>query len=166
MARPSSFATRFMSEPTQSLPSAGLLRRLAALVYDVFLLFGLMVVPLFLLTAIRSHSAFANESVAHDLPPIAPAPVMLLYIVCVVGGFYGYFWRKSGQTLGMQAWRIRVDNRSGGRPNLRQCFIRGIGGLISLSLFGIGFLWLLIDRQHSAWHDRLSSTRVVVLPKK
>lgn len=155
-----------MPESTQSLPSAGLLRRLAALVYDVFLLFGLMVVPLFLLTAIRSHSTFSNESVTHDLPPIAPAPVMWLYMVCIVGGFYGYFWHKTGQTLGMQAWRIRVDNCSGGRPNLRQCFIRGISGLISLGLFGIGFLWLLIDREHRAWHDRLSATRVVVLPKK
>lgn len=155
-----------MSEPTQPLPSAGILRRLAALVYDVFLLFGLLVVPLFLLTALRNQTHLANGSVAHDLPPIAPAPVMWMYMVSVVGGFYFYFWRKSGQTLGMQAWRIRVDNRGGGRPNLRQCFIRAVSGVVSLGLFGLGFLWLLIDRQHLAWHDRLSATRVVVLPKK
>lgn len=155
-----------MSEPVQPPPSAGILRRLAALVYDVFLLFGLLVVPLFLLTALRNPAHLANNSVAHDLPPIAPAPVMWLYTASVVGGFYCYFWRKNGQTLGMQAWRIRVDNCDGGRPNLRQCFVRMVSGVVSLGLFGLGFLWLLIDRKHLAWHDRLSATRVVVLPKK
>jgi len=155
-----------MPEQSSSLPTAGILRRVAALVYDAFLLFGLLVAPLFVVTALRSHPTLLGDGVAHDLPPIAPAPIIWLYMLCIVGGFYCYFWRKNGQTLGMQAWRIRVDDNNGGRPNRRQCLVRAATGSVSLLLCGVGFLWLLIDRQHLAWHDRLSGTRVVVLPKK
>lgn len=155
-----------MSKTPASLPAAGLLRRLAALVYDAFLLFGLLVVPLFILAALRYHDArLANGAVVHDLPPIAPPSVMLLYIIGVTTGFYCYFWRRNGQTLGMQAWRLRVDSDRGGRPNWRQCWIRAAIGLLSLAIGGLGFLWLLVDRRHLAWHDRASGTHVVLLPK-
>jgi uncharacterized RDD family membrane protein YckC len=150
---------------TNLLPPAGVVRRLAALVYDAFLLFGLLVVPLFLVTAVRSKPPLPDGSVAHDLPPIAPAPVMFLYMVVVICAFYWYFWRKSGQTLGMQAWRLRLDNAAGGRPGLRQCVLRSSIGLLSLLSAGLGYCWLWWDREHLTWHDRASNTRIVVLPK-
>lgn len=150
-----------------SLPTAGVLRRLAALVYDAFLLFGLLVAPLFIFTAIRSPKVdLQNGSVTHDLPSIAPQPVMLLYMILVSASFYCYFWRRNGQTLGMQAWRIRVDSENGGRPNWRQCLIRATVGLVSLLCAGLGYWWIWIDKNRCSWHDRASNTRVVVLPKK
>lgn len=154
------------AEPIPVLPHAGALRRIAALVYDAFLLFGLLVVPLFILTAIRSRPQLQNDSVVHDLPPIAPPPVMFLYTLAVICGFYWYFWRKNGQTLGMQAWRLRLDDADGMRPTLRQCAIRSAIGLLSLLCGGLGYWWAWWDREHLTWHDRASNTRVVVLPKR
>lgn len=149
------------------LPIAGVIRRIAALVYDAFLLFGLLVAPLFIATAIRSpRQNLPQGTVTHDLPPIAPKPVLLVYMIAVVVGFYVYFWRKSGQTLAMQAWRIRVDSNTGGRPTWKQCFIRAAVGLISLLCGGMGYWWIWFDKQGASWHDRASNTRVVVLPKK
>lgn len=148
------------------LPTAGVFRRLAALVYDAFLLFGLLVAPLFIITAVRSPKAdLQNGSVAHDLPSIAPQPVMLLYMILVIASFYCYFWHRSGQTLGMQAWRIRVDNENGSRANWPQCFMRAAIGFISLVCAGLGYWWIWIDKDRASWHDRASNTRVVVLPK-
>ena len=150
-----------------SLPTAGVLRRFAALVYDAFLLFGLLVAPLFIITAARSPKVdLQDSSVTHDLPSIAPQPIMLLYMILVSVSFYCYFWHRSGQTLGMQAWRIRVDSENGGRASWRQCFIRAAVGFVSLLCAGLGYWWIWIDKQHAAWHDRASNTRVVVLPKK
>jgi uncharacterized RDD family membrane protein YckC len=149
------------------LPSAGPIPRLAALAYDCFLLFGLLVVPLFILTGLRQHSAgLQTDGVIHELPPIAPQPVLLLYIACMIIGFYYYFWRRNGQTLGMQAWRLRLDNTRGGRPSFRQCLGRLAVGFISLLCLGLGYWWIWFDRDRLAWHDRASNTRVVVLPKK
>lgn len=149
------------------LPPANVVRRIAALVYDAFLLFGLLVVPLFIATAVMSpQQNLPQGAVTHELPTIAPKPVLLAYMVVMIVGFYVYFWRKSGQTLAMQAWRIRVDSNSGGRPTWTQCFIRAAVGLISLVCGGMGYWWIWIDKQGASWHDRASNTRVVALPKK
>lgn len=155
-----------LSQTASELPRAGVLRRLAALVYDAFLLFGLLVAPLIILIALRSQPVLPDGAIAHDLPPIAPAPVMLAYMVTIVCGFYWYFWRKKGQTLGMQAWRLRLDSANGTRPSWRQCGVRSAVGLLSLLCGGLGYYWLWWDRAHATWHDRASNTYVVVLPKR
>jgi uncharacterized RDD family membrane protein YckC len=149
-------------------PTAGVLRRLIALVYDAFLLFGLLVTPLLIAIAAMSppHEAVREGSVTHDLPSIAPKPVILAYMLIVVVSFYCYFWRTTGQTLGMQAWRIRVDAESGGRASWRQCFIRAAVGFFSILCAGLGYWWVWIDKNRVSWHDRASNTRVIVLPKR
>ncbi|HEY3697938.1 MAG TPA: RDD family protein [Spongiibacteraceae bacterium] len=150
-----------------ALPVAGVLRRCAALIYDAFLLFGLLVVPLFIATALLSSTMkLQNGNVAHDLPSIAPKPIILFYIAAVIVTFYCYFWRTSGQTLGMQAWRIRVDSNAGGRASWRQCLLRSAVGFCSLLFAGLGYWWIWWDSRHAAWHDRASDTHVVVLPKQ
>jgi uncharacterized RDD family membrane protein YckC len=87
-------------------------------------------------------------------------------MVFMVAGFYYYFWRRNGQTLGMQAWRLRLDIAEGGRPSLRQCLLRMPVGFLALLCGGLGYWWIWIDRDRLAWQDRASSTRVVVLPKR
>jgi uncharacterized RDD family membrane protein YckC len=160
-----------MTESTPEIRSAGVLRRLAALVYDSFLIFGLMVVPLFLLTGLIEHGSPATphtDAVVHALPLVAPKLVVLLYEVAVVLGFYCYFWLRNGQTLGMQAWRLRLDagEQEGRRPTLKQCLLRALVGLASLLCAGCGYWWIWLDRERRAWHDRASGTRVIVLPKR
>jgi hypothetical protein len=36
----------------------------------------------------------------------------------------------------------------------------------SLALAGLGLLWMLVDREHLAVHDRISQSMIVRLPKK
>lgn len=163
----SKFTPDALEVTAAELPSAGVARRLAALVYDAFLLFGMLVAPLFIATAAMSpQQNLPQGAVTHELPAIAPKPVLLIYMIVVIAGFYVYFWRKSGQTLAMQAWRIRVDSITGGRPTWKQCFVRAAIGFISLLCGGMGYWWIWIDKQGASWHDRASNTRIVVLPKK
>lgn len=164
---PSSLPASDITPDSKELPSAGPIGRLAALVYDSFLLFGLLFVPLFILTAIRApRSNLQTDGVVHELPLIGPAYVMLPYTILMIAAFYYYFWRRNGQTLGMQAWRLRLDSRDGGRASIRQCLVRMPLGFLSLLLGGLGYWWIWLDRDRLAWHDRLSNTRVVVLPKR
>ena len=45
--------------------------------------------------------------------------------------------------------------------------LRRLGwAFVSLLPAGLGFAWVLVDPERRAWHDRLSRTRVVVLPKR
>ncbi len=136
-----------------ALPPAGLLRRLLAASYDALLLIALYMVatvPLLLLTG--------GEAIP------AGHPLYLLYLLLLGQLFFGYFWTRRGQTLGMQTWRIRLVNADGGPCQRRQAVRRYFGALLSWALLGTGFLLQLIDRDGLSLHDRLSGTRIVRLP--
>lgn len=137
------------------LPMAGVCRRLAALVYDALLLGALWMLATLLVVA------------AHGGTPIAPGnlPYQLLLVLTAATFFIG-FWLANGQTLGMRAWRLRVERSNGEPLDLRTGIVRFAAGLLSLATLGLGLLWLLIDRDRLTLHDRLAHTRVVVLPGK
>ena len=153
--------------------SAGLLRRIAAMGYDSLLVFSL----LFGATALYgwlarlinpgpSSVTITNDSVVKQIEPVASGPLFNLYLVVIIIAFFVYFWRKSGQTLGMQAWRLRIDSLDGGRINTGQALLRLAVAPLSAACLGLGYLWVLIDREQRSWHDICSRSRVVLLPKK
>ncbi|MBI5040765.1 MAG: RDD family protein [Gammaproteobacteria bacterium] len=54
-----------------------------------------------------------------------------------------------------------VDARSGGRPQVWQVLVRLLGYALSALPLGLGFLWIIWDRRHQGWHDKLARTLVV-----
>ena len=80
-------------------------------------------------------------------------------------GFFAGFWMHGGQTLGMRAWRMKLVTRNGQPISLSQSACRFAAAALALAAFGLGYLWVLIDREKLAWHDRLSGTRLVLVPK-
>jgi len=87
-------------------------------------------------------------------------------LVLLVVGFFGLFWTRRGQTLGMASWRLRVEREDGHLLGWGDTLRRLGWSLLSLLPLGLGYLWILFDPLRRAWHDRLSGTRVVVLPKR
>ncbi len=86
-------------------------------------------------------------------------PLFNLYLLLTVFTFYAWFWHKSGQTLGMRAWKIRIVSEFGGNPSWQISYLRLIFALLSIACFGLGYLWRLFKPY--TWHDRLSQTRVI-----
>jgi len=131
---------------------AGLTRRLAAAAYD-----GLLLVAAWL----------AATAV---LMPLVRAPIpahsgwFQAYLIAVSFLFFGWFWTHGGQTLGMRAWRLRVVSADGGRVPWRRALLRFLAAALSWGLAGLGVLWCLADAKRRTVHDRLSGTRVVLLP--
>ena len=80
--------------------------------------------------------------------------------------FFGWFWLKNGQTLGMQAWRLKLVGFDGGQPTAGHIVIRCLGATLSAACFGLGYLWCLVDSRGRYWHDYLSRTELVLLPKQ
>ena len=128
-------------------PPASLIRQLAAMLYDSLLIVAI----LFVVVAI---SIVFNQGEA-----IESRPVIYIFIFLVVLVFYGWFWSKSGQTLGMQVWKIRVVSKSGTNPSWSISISRIIFAIFSIACFGLGYWWRLFKPY--TWHDRLSQTRVV-----
>lgn len=145
----------------ETRPSLG--RHLLALVYDTFL-----VVPIIMLTTalimglyvtILPPPAAQNDVVA--LPPTAVQAGALLSVAV----FYFIFWRRGGQTLGMQAWRIKLVDLNGSPANTRQLFLRLFTAILAYGLFGLGLAWRFVDKNGLYLHDRLSGTKLVQIPK-
>lgn len=140
-------------------PTPGLVRRFAAILYDGLLLVALWFVATALLLAVSG---------GHLADP--DRPLWLLYtlrasLLLVTLMFFAGFWANGGQTLGMRAWRLKLMNRDGGPVTGRQALARFAFACLSLAPAGLGYLWAAVGPEHLAWHDRLSGTHLILLPK-
>jgi len=127
--------------------------------YDSLLLLALLMIvtALFLLTT-------GGEAIDPRTQPVLEFIYRLVLLLLIVG-FFGVSWTRSGQTLGMATWRLRVEREDGRRLTWGDTLRRLGWALVSLLPAGLGFAWVLVDPERRAWHDRLSRTRVVVVPK-
>lgn len=130
-------------------PPASLIKQIAAMIYDSLLIIAI----LFISTAI---ALIFNDGKAFE-----SSPIFSLYLILIIFIFYSWFWKKSGQTLGMRVWKIRIISELGGNPNWTICFLRLTFAVLSITCFGIGYWWRLFKPY--TWHDKLSQTRIVNL---
>jgi uncharacterized RDD family membrane protein YckC len=154
------------SEQQLNSKSAGLLRRLAALLYDVFLVVSIWMAMGFALQFIFGPDTNQLVDGRVQTDPLLNA-IVFMGEVLTAATFYIWFWRRTGQTLGMIAWRIKAVNADGndGLMSLQQGLLRFALAWPAFFCFGLGYLWLYVDRNGDALHDKLSGTRVIVLPK-
>ena len=151
-------------ENPANFPIAGLSRRLAALLYD-----GFLVVAIWMVLGYLIQFAFGTDTnqlidgrVVTD--PLQDA-VIFFMMVSTAFGFYAWFWARSGQTLGMIAWRLPTQRPDGSLLTLPQSALRFVLAWPNFFILGIGFFWLLVNRQRGTLHDRMSNTRVVLVPR-
>ena len=129
---------------------APLWRRLTAALYDMLLLLSLwMAADLMML--------IAGELAGLKLS--AGFTRALLFLLSL--GFFGWFWTHGGQTLGMRVWRLQLRRINGSRLNWPTAMLR-FALFITL---GLSVLWCWTNPSRRAWHDRLSETEVLLLPK-
>lgn len=119
--------------------------RLGALIYDTLILCGVWVFSIVVIVTL-SGKAFTG----------APAQT-LCFVEAFV--FYCFFWMHKGQTIGMLAWRLRLE--TDGIFTLRKAFFRFCGELLSIVSVGVGYYWIWIDRNRRSWSDILSGSCVV-----
>jgi uncharacterized RDD family membrane protein YckC len=167
MSPPHSMLTKssmHTNNPTSThMPAATLFRRLAALVYDSFLLFGLLM--LFGYAAIGIENLLWGTAQVEASPTAGGNPLVFIGMIGVICAFYCTFWLRNQQTLGMQAWRLQLETTDGSALTLKHCLLRWLAGVLSMACLGLGFLWCLLPGKQT-WHDRLSGTRVVVHEKR
>jgi uncharacterized RDD family membrane protein YckC len=77
--------------------------------------------------------------------------------------YFTYFeGGPSGQTIGKKVLGIRVyDFRQGGSIGYGRGLLRQIGKYISGFVFGLGYLWMLWDKEKQTWHDKIAGSVVV-----
>ncbi len=158
-----------MENKPEVAPRAGFFKRLAAMVYDVLVAVAVgmcaaLVIIITLLILFETQLISKPEDVEFNQlmqDSLLYKSIIQAWVVAWVVGFFLWFWKNGGQTIGMRAWRIRMfamdDNPVGyGRLLLRM-----------LSAFlGLGTLFVLIDFKNKlALQDRVSKIEVLSLSK-
>lgn len=133
---------------------AGLLRRLAAILYDSLLLVAVLMLSTAVLLPLSGGKAITPVETGW----LAYAYRFLLLLVIVL--YFGLSWTRGGQTLGMLAWKIRVVRTNGAALRWFDVLVRLAAAVLSWAPAGLGYLWMLVDPERLTWHDRLSRTRV------
>jgi uncharacterized RDD family membrane protein YckC len=141
--------------------SAALWRRLAAMVYDSIVIMAIWIVVGFLVL-----SAFGIDQaqvVENDQVVMDPYYRITLFSSMLLSAylFFAWFWTHSGQTLGMQAWKLRVQNADGSAISYKQSLIRFVVAPFSLLLIGAGYFFMFFNTEKLTLPDRLSHSIVV-----
>lgn len=134
---------------------APFLVRIAAMIYESLLV-----------TAVVFVASFLVIPVVGEMRAPWQRHLFQVYILGVLFAYFSAFWLRSGQTLAMKTWRIRLVQQNGDPLTFRQAVPRFFLALIGLLLAGAGFWWALVDRDRQFLHDRIAGTRLVRVPRK
>jgi uncharacterized RDD family membrane protein YckC len=141
-------AKKVQKKPGHDLMSRpGFLRCLAAILYDFLLLIAVLFVATALALPLNAGQAFTGQQFLFPL-----------YLLLVSFVFYGWFWTHGGQTLGLRAWKIKVLTLDRKTISWKQAFLRFTIAFFSWIVCGLGFLWILFDKNQHSWHDHASKT--------
>ena len=171
-------------EDDKSLPRVPFWRHLLAMVYDLFLIIPLLMVTSAVLVAIHGPTETAAVRTVPAWQQWSLACVALI-------GFYGTFWRQKGQTLGMQAWRVKLVpsgtsttvtwGQAAGRVIVASMpFILGLmpylvfdvndtGAWIYITtavIASCGFLWRFFNEDRLYLHDLVTVTELRLTPPR
>ncbi|WOT06937.1 RDD family protein [Shewanella youngdeokensis] len=152
-----------------NFPRAGFFKRVGAITYDlllsvaVYMVAGAIGFAVFTALVTSGLIDMAGHEHVSDLLYATPLYKGLyqLWITLCVGLFYISFWSYGGQTLGMRAWRLKVQH-----PNGQNLSMITAAARLVWSLLGIGNLWILINGDKLALQDMMTRSEVVVLSKE
>lgn len=88
---------------------------------------------------------------------------LLLWVI--TGVYFVMCWVKTGQTLAMQAWKMRIVGQDGQLLNARQAVLRYVLASVLTLMFGLTFLYMLVNSQRLFLHDWLLGSRFEMLAK-
>ena len=127
-------------------------RRLLALFYDLLLIAGILLSFTLLIVIINGGaiSSFLGGN------------LMLVSYFLISFIFYVYFWYfNDGQTLGMQAWKIKLVADDNQAISIKSMLQRLVLGLLFGSIAGLNFFVILFRSDKKSLNDIFSKTRIV-----
>ncbi|WP_310734520.1 RDD family protein [Azohydromonas caseinilytica] len=165
-----------MSAAAPAAPQTpGLPRRLACMVYEGVLLFGVLML-----------AGFVYSTLAQQRHALQGRQGLLAFLFVVLGLYFVWFWSHGGQTVAMKAWHIRLVDAHGQPVSPKRALCRyllswiwflpalvaaqlahlthsagTIFGLLSAGVLAYALL-ALVQPRRQYWHDHLCGTQLVI----
>jgi uncharacterized RDD family membrane protein YckC len=151
---------------------AGFFTRTMAFMLDIFLLtiLGLMSgVVIFLILRFFRYKQILDfvksllgieDQIGQFIGLISP----ILFLVVLV--YFVFFWTLIGYTPGKALLGLQIVRQDGRPLSVGRALVRFLGYWVSAIPLFLGFIWILFDRRHEGWHDKISKTQVIYIPNK
>lgn len=158
-----------MENKPEVAPRAGFFKRLAAMVYDVLVAVAVgmcaaLVIIITLLILFETQLISKPEGVEFNQlmqDSLLYKSIIQAWVVAWVVGFFLWFWKNGGQTIGMRAWRLRMFAMDEKPVGYGRLLLRMLSAFL-----GLGTLFVLIDFKNKlALQDRVSKIEVLSLSK-
>lgn len=94
---------------------------------------------------------------AANAPPAVGSVVLLVWLFL----YYYVSWSATGKTVGMAMLGLRVVRRDGSPLDHRHALLRTLAFPFSFLFVGLGFVGIVVSREHRALHDFVGDTTVV-----
>lgn len=125
------------------MPRAGFWIRIGALIID-----GIIISAIFA-------DATWNHHTLHEGIHIAGTGYLLPLAV-----YAALMWKFKGTTIGGMIFGLRVVRLDDAPVGWETAIIRALGCFLS-SFLALGFIWIALDHEKQAWHDKIAGTVVV-----
>ncbi len=81
---------------------------------------------------------------------------LVIFLAYMIGLKFAF-----GATLGYRLLGMQIVSINGAKPTVKQIAIRLIAAFVSALAFGLGYLWIALDKNKQAWHDKIAGTYVI-----
>jgi uncharacterized RDD family membrane protein YckC len=99
--------------PPHTAVAPSMRRRLACMLYESMLLFGVVMT-----------AGYLYSSLTQQRHALQGSTGMQVFLFAVLGVYFAGFWSRSGQTLAMKTWHIKLQVRGDGVPSPARAFGR------------------------------------------
>ena len=142
---------RRFHDAEELLPPATFIKRLLTIIYDGLICIAVLLVATWIYTMIAGWlTGWDRYQEMAESGTLGGDPLLTFILFLVLYLFFAYFWTRIGQTLGMQVWRVRIENLDGTSVSWTQALIRYVTAaiIVFLSILGayyLGALTLLLS---------------------
>jgi hypothetical protein len=162
---------------------AGVVRRLAASLYETLLLAALaLVVGFALLPVLTGAPSLPTEARALSLLKPAAQAISFGCLFAVLGAYCAWGWSDGRRTLPMKTWRLAMESTEGTPVGLARAALRYVAcwigpglaiaayaglrplgfGRWAVALLAVNYAWAMVNSDRQFLQDRVAGTRLVV----
>jgi uncharacterized RDD family membrane protein YckC len=134
---------------------AGPVSRLAA--YTIDLVASLVVFEL----ALAAISFVAQVITGREIPWHRGSTAVVIIYVLWQFVYFGFQWAADGKSLGMTVLGVNIVQADGTELKPWRGWLRSLTFPLGFLTLGLGFLGILVQREHRALHDLIAGTAVV-----
>lgn len=143
------------SKQTNPTTAPSLIKLAAAVVYEMLTIVALSFV-------IAGLFVWLIGDATHGIERI----MLQLLLWSIIGVYYVRCWIKTGQTLALQAWHLKLVTQDSALVSIDHAIARYLLASMGLMFFGLGFLWAIVDRDNLFLHDRLLKNKIIIVANK